>query len=67
MPTIHPVSFQVFLSRAEKSAFKNLCYQLDTDMSREVRRMVRNFIKNPPVEHFQPMHGIEDDPFDDDI
>jgi hypothetical protein len=58
MPTNHPVSFQVFLSRQEKDAFKNLCYQLDTDMSREVRRMVRDFIKNPPVAHYQPLKPL---------
>jgi hypothetical protein len=59
MPTIHPVSFQVYLSRREKAIFKNICYQLDTDMSREVRRMIRDFIKNPPVQHFIPLAPLE--------
>lgn len=46
----NPVTMQIYLSRMEKQQFKNICYQLDTDMSRELRRMVREFIRNPPFE-----------------
>ncbi len=66
MPTVHPVSFQVYLSRTDKQNFQNLCYQLDTDMSREVRRMIRDFIKNPPVDHFNPLKPLANDFSDSD-
>lgn len=40
-----PVTAQFYLDWSEKQAFKNLCYQLDTHISREMRRMVREFIE----------------------
>lgn len=39
-----PVTAQFYLDWSEKQAFKNICYQLDTHISREMRRMVREFI-----------------------
>jgi hypothetical protein len=39
-----PVTAQFYLDWSEKQALKNVCYQLDTNYSRELRRMVREFL-----------------------
>lgn len=42
-PDSNPVCLQFYLEKQEKIDFKNVCWQRDTTMSREIRRMVREY------------------------
>ncbi len=58
MIIVHPVALQFYLDRSEKEAFKLACKRADTQMSRELRRMIREFVRNPPIDdrlYYQPV------------
>lgn len=58
----HPVAVQFYLDREEKQAFKAACKGCDSQMSRELRRMIREFIRNPPLDdrlYYQPVSAVE--------
>lgn len=44
-----PVLLQLYLPRREKIAFKRACFLCDTTMSREIRKMIYHYCKNPPI------------------
>jgi len=45
----NPVLLQLYLPADEKAAFKRACFLCDTTMSRELRKMIYQYCKNPPV------------------
>ena len=55
----YPVSIQFYVDRSEKEAFVRACKNGDTNMSREFRRFMREFVRNPPLDdrlyHQPPM------------
>jgi hypothetical protein len=42
-PLANPVCCQFYLAKDEKDDFKKACWQRDTTMSREIRRMIREY------------------------
>ena len=48
--TVHtrPVKIEIYLEKEVKELFQHNCFKADTNMSREIRRFIREFNRNPP-------------------
>jgi hypothetical protein len=49
-PSVNPVCLQFYLAKQEKDDFRKVCFQRDTTMSREIRRMIREYVNAEYIE-----------------